>query len=362
MRGAAALAAWLILVASSVELACQAAYRVKAGHWLATAQRHFHQVMFQRHPYLAVAGQAGIAYDDKGVKLKHNDTGYRGRPPREPRPPGVVRVVALGGSTTYCTHLSEHQAWPALLQEELGPGFEVLNMGVPGYSTVENLIQTALQLSDLRPDVAVYMEGWNDVRSSHVEGLKADYSDFHGPHLIAELNLAPLQRPTRWASLYFARYFLLPKDELPTPPKGGPKRLTAEPDERALALYRRNLKLISALCRAQGITPLFVPQRLNDSALTGEGGYWVPFVKDKDLPAIMRAYNAAMGEVAAAEKVRFAGDMLKQQFEAKDYADQGHFSEAGSRKVAKTLAAAIRKIRPSPMEMLESDRDVADRD
>jgi hypothetical protein len=45
------------------------------------------------------------------------------------------------------------------LEKELGPGYEVINLGVPGYSTVENLIQTALILPSLNPDVAIFLCG-----------------------------------------------------------------------------------------------------------------------------------------------------------------------------------------------------------
>lgn len=348
-RRALAVAAVVLVNVLAVELGCQLAYRLKSGHWLATRRGGYTRPMFRRHPYLAASGRPGAVFDNKGSLLRHNAAGHRGPLPPAPRDRERVRVVTLGGSTTYCSHLPEDRTWPAQLERELGPGYEVINLAAPAYSTVENLIQTALWLSDLEPDIAVYLEGWNDAHNSHVAGLRGDYSDFHGPRLLVELSLTPWQAPTRLASLHFARYFLAAADERQPSPEGGPLRLTGRPDERALGLYRRNLKLIAALCRAQGIEPLFVPQRLNDAALTSdESSHWVPFVRDKDLPGVIRAYNEAMADAARGSGVSFVRGLMTEGFGLEDYVDKGHLSERGSAKVARHVAEELRQMRAPP--------------
>src|SRR5207248_966092 len=90
-----------------------------------------------------------------------------------------LRMVTLGGSSTYCTLVSDDETWPHYLGKHRS--CEVINLGLPGYTSLENLIQANLWFSELKPDIAVLYGGWNDLRNAHVLGLKPDYSDFHGP-------------------------------------------------------------------------------------------------------------------------------------------------------------------------------------
>lgn len=49
-----------------------------------------------------------------------------------PKPAGVFRILAVGDSLTYGAGVAAEEAWPAVLGRLLGPGFEVLNLGVCG--------------------------------------------------------------------------------------------------------------------------------------------------------------------------------------------------------------------------------------
>ncbi len=126
----------------------------------------------------------------EGVTISHNSRGLRGPEPREAnlgRP--VVKVLALGGSTTYGIGVSNGDTWPVRLGEQLGNHFEVINGGTPGYTTAENLIQTALTLQDLKPQIIIYFEGWNDARNFFVADNRPDYSNFHLRTLPTAVNL-----------------------------------------------------------------------------------------------------------------------------------------------------------------------------
>lgn len=72
--------------------------------------------------------------------------GFRGPEPVAPR------VACLGDSTTFGWGVSDAQAWPSVLGEELG--VEVLNAGVPGYSSYQGLA-TLDRVLALKPDVVV---------------------------------------------------------------------------------------------------------------------------------------------------------------------------------------------------------------
>jgi len=70
------------------------------------------------------------------VDVRLNALGFREPHLPSPKPPGVLRVVALGDSFTQGYGVEEHQAWPRRLETVLDarhPGrYEVVNLGVPG--------------------------------------------------------------------------------------------------------------------------------------------------------------------------------------------------------------------------------------
>jgi lysophospholipase L1-like esterase len=95
-----------------------------------------------------------------------NAWGYRGRVVGRKRP-GEIRIVALGGSTTFGFGLFANESWPFYLGELLNSGsangrYRVINLGAPG----QGAYGFAFDLADYRYlgyDVAVLYEGYNDL-------------------------------------------------------------------------------------------------------------------------------------------------------------------------------------------------------
>ncbi len=327
----------------SIEGACQIAYRVTRGSWLFLSKPEAPVVAFERHPYLVAAPKPNFQVDF----IKHNSAGYRGPEVSIPKREGITRIVTLGGSTTYGAGAPEAATWPSILQRNLGEGFEVVNLGVPGYTSVENLIQTALLISDFQPDIAIYYEGWNDLRSVHVKNLKSDYSNYHPRALISSLNLSPPTPHDRSAVMYFlrSRYFSSswqdPLSFIELEP--GPLALTDQVDARALSLYERNLRSIVALNRSLGIKPVLIPQVLNYAKLTGDSRYgWLPYVKDKDIRSVLSEYNKTMQAVASDLGVLYIGDVLRDDFPDEAFIDNGHFNEIGAKRFADIVTERLK--------------------
>jgi lysophospholipase L1-like esterase len=186
---------------------------------------------------------------------------------RDPRtfgakPPGTIRIVALGDSSTYGVNTEE--PWPWLLQRRLdgsgGPGrFQVLNLGVPGYTAFQGRRVLETRGERLEPDVVVVYFGWND----HI--LALGYADedqrVGGETVVATRNLLAASR------LYQALSWLVatlrgepgPDGRAPrTEPEGGdgvdpllaPKRRVGP---RAFA---RELRAMVAVSRALGAVPV----------------------------------------------------------------------------------------------------------
>ena len=104
--------------------------------------------------------------------------------------PDTLRVLALGGSTTYGVALERHETYPARLQallEERFPGrtVTVLNAGVPWHTSMHSLLRYVAKLSAWQPQVIIIMHAFNDIFQSSEGRLtsghfQADYGHFFG--------------------------------------------------------------------------------------------------------------------------------------------------------------------------------------
>lgn len=98
----------------------------------------------------------------------HNSRGYRGGELRTPKPDGSYRIFALGGSTTYGESIAANEAYPAQLQRVLRNAYgyaqvEVINAGVPQYSSYDTLANFAYRVLDDEPDMILVYHAVNDV-------------------------------------------------------------------------------------------------------------------------------------------------------------------------------------------------------
>ncbi len=328
-----------------LELGSAVAFRLLYHEW------HFRRAaqtrMYDRHPYLGVVPRPGARLEQGRFRATHTAEGFRGT--RGPSAGDGLRIVAIGGSATYGSSLSDDETWPHRLEERLGPPRRVFNLGFLGYTTAEHVIQTAFLLGDLGPRVAIYYVGWNDVRVSHLPRLAADYSDFHALSLPSVLRVSSevirgsrhLAFPTLVLKALGQAHALDIYPDAPPQPAGPP---VAGVDPRALALYERNLSSLVALCREKGITPVLAPQVYNPAALTSDRvNPWSPMVRDRDLPAIADAYNQKMAGVAREEHVSFVGSLLAPGWQPADFQDAVHFTPRGADRLAGLLEEHLRK-------------------
>ena len=95
-----------------------------------------------------------------------NEQGFRSPPFSEAKPAGVFRIVCLGDSSTFGMNVDDADAYPrvlARLLEERSPGrFEVLNLGVPGYSSRQGLELLRQSVLRYQPDLVTFAFGTND--------------------------------------------------------------------------------------------------------------------------------------------------------------------------------------------------------
>jgi len=119
---------------------------------------------YKAHPYFNYVFNPEFRYAD-GFK-PYNSRGFRA-PEWAKKRPGTIRVVAVGGSTTYGIFSRDGKnIWPAFLESGLnaagGPRVEVVNLGVTGYTLFEIIGVVAMTVPELEPDVVVIHAGVND--------------------------------------------------------------------------------------------------------------------------------------------------------------------------------------------------------
>jgi lysophospholipase L1-like esterase len=88
---------------------------------------------------------------------------FRGKAPGS-EPGASLRVLCLGESSTYGHAVGDREAWPAVTETELrrrGIAAEVVNAGVPGYGSRQNLLRYERELAPLDLDYVVLYIGWN---------------------------------------------------------------------------------------------------------------------------------------------------------------------------------------------------------
>jgi len=108
-----------------------------------------------------------------------NNFGFLGRDFAYAKPPGVIRIAALGASTTA-------DGYPAILEEYLNAGvaaqssrFEVMNFAHGFYTSAHVLVNFVLNVTDFSPDYVIIHQAANDehARASEAE-FRADYSHY----------------------------------------------------------------------------------------------------------------------------------------------------------------------------------------
>lgn len=334
-----------LLTMMVIESACSLTFRVWKGHWSHLDKINPNHNLYEHHPYLIATPKPNATLTSENIDYSHNSNGYRGSTFPSDKPEEKTRVVAIGGSTTYGIGVNNDETWPYQLNTVLGEDFEVLNLGVPGYSSTENLIQTALLLSEFDPDIAVFQLGLNDLRNMNVGNLRADYSGYHASTLYGALGQCQAETRPALASARLLVLLLQHSGVIESCPNQDVRvevRKHEGVDQRAISIYERNVKNIIALCETQQIKTLLVPQVLLEEMLK-DGGlhWWVRYVPAKEVDDMMDAYNEVLRAVADSSETPFASEVLDHHWQTADFTDPSHFNGRANRVLAGFLARKV---------------------
>jgi len=289
---------------------------------------------FISHPLLQ-----GIPRPGKFGQYTHTEANLR-YTVNDQKEADATAISAYGGSTTYDLGVDDENTWSSHLSKLLGSRFVVENHGVPGYSTVEHIVQTAFDFRSKRPKCAIFYVGWNDLRNSNIQGLRADYSNFHLLTQPGALALYSAQSWIKRRSLFISMISNL-----------GTRQIEVNGDHlhdydaRLSRIYKDNVALIASITSHFGVTPIFVPQVLNYERFTRDIAYskrqWMPFLFESDVKKLMSEMNGDLANVASESGSQYLDEVLRTQWASADFVDSGHFSPKGSHKFAKAISERV---------------------
>ena len=305
---------------------------------------------FQWHPLLQAVPIPGLKIDNpRSPVISHTSESTRGPEPAPGSIEGRIVVAAYGGSTTYDIAVSDQDTWAVHLAAMLGERrYFVVNNGVPGYSTVEHVIQTAFYQEKFgrRPSCAIYYVGWNDLQNAHIEGLDPAFADFHLPGQIDWLQVRRVGGGNRRFSplLTMIENLVVPQlDTIRYRSDPDKQKVGSGEDPRLTAIFERNVRTISAINRERGVATIWAGQLVNRAALTGDGRYgWLPLVRDRDIWPMLEGLRGVLARVAG-ETGDGLANLPIESFGPADFSDNGHFSPSGARRFAEALLPLVRE-------------------
>ncbi len=286
--------------------------------------------LFLPHPYATYV--ASPAHGD------HTEQGFRGPDLYETEAAGL-RIVALGGSSTYGTRVAEADAYPRqlehLLRKRLDRPVEVINAGLGGYGTANIIALLALRIAHLKPDIAIFYVGFNDAWNRILyAGFETDYGHAQRSWLMPE---RPLWRASRLldevAKLLGHRQRRDPHlHDVAWHPKSG----TAADNwnggsDRA---FRANPRTLVAVARAHGMKAVLVTQA---SDFAGH-----PLKADNPLwQEALATQTRAIRDIAAETETLLIDIQAEMNDKADYFADVLHMSAAGNARRAELIADGL---------------------
>jgi lysophospholipase L1-like esterase len=293
------------------------------------------ELFFRLTPNLDVAETGNPRIFD----LQTNALGLRGGEIARPKPPGTYRVLAVGDSCTFGSGAGSADTYPAQLERQLRTlrqdmGFEVLNAGVPGFTSYQALRYLETEGFDLQPDAVLFGTGVNDAGPARA-GRKRRFGK---GRMLSDREYAAALRAQR--GLGIRR--LLWRAGLGFDPAGSPVGKAGDVKRRVpLAEYEKNLLSFAEQSRARGIRPLIVawPLKSQVGGLKGR----------TEVELTVERYQRAAAAAAAAQAAPFVdlGPPLLGRTDL--FIDVVHLSPRGYGVVAERIARELAEHLPGAL-------------
>ncbi len=289
----------------------------------------------------------------EGRWVNVDPAGFRRSASQGPWPPDAeaFNVFVYGGSTAYGYGVADGQTIPSFLQEELdavgcGPRVAVYNFGRGNYYSEQERVLFEIHLtSGLLPDVAIFVDGFNEWKDAPKFTRRLEYLMSESPGQLTRraLKSLPLVDRLRLASG-------APADAEDGRIADAPAADARADGERWLARWLRGKRLIAAAGREFGMSTYFVwqPVPLYDYRLELH-----PFAAEVEEDFAQPGYQALRHGYERLDRMRAshpdlepAGDFLWLADAQRDrseplYVDAAHYTASFSRHVAARIGAFV---------------------
>lgn len=318
------------------------------------------------HYLLGRALVPGAAYESRAGSIHVNSQGFRGQEFAAAKPAGTYRIAAVGGSTTfgyYPATSSDQAAYPAVLERLLNaakpdPGvarYEVINAGVPGYSLRSSLQNFASRLLFFQPDMLIVYHATNDLaRYGNEAGLTSPLLNQFVPQGVVS---GLLDQVMGWSYLFQELRFTLGTrllGGLQAAPAGA-ARSEWRYDPRYEMVFRRDLRHLVLLAKANGVVPVLATQAIAFTAKTDfanlseaerrmlfdRPAHFYATIPGPERAAVFQRYNQAIREVAE-EQGAILADVAAVMPKTPEYHyDYCHLTDKGTALQAEVVHQAI---------------------
>lgn len=310
--------------------------------------------LYQPDPFLQLSLIPGARLVDPAQTITVDSRGFRAASELAlPGPEGAFRVVCVGGSTTFgASAPTDDATYPALLERKLRAAFpgrtiDVVNAGVPGYTTFHNLPNLALRVLPLEPDAVVFYEAVNDLP------LHRKLAGDPWTHRVVRAKKAEhslLDRLLGHSLLFLVvrnQYEEAQRRNLRAPPADLPDAV----DPAGPRAFERNYRGMIALTRAAGAEPVvvtfasaLVPEPTPEDERLAWDGMYATGVSYQGLRAAYATYNGIARRLAAEGPATLAEADPVMTGRRELFTDLVHLTEAGRERLSDVVFEAIRPL------------------
>ena len=290
--------------------------------------------LYEERPYYMYARPRGL----DGV----NSLGFTGPEPALAKRPGVLRVACIGSSTTEGGNPEGREgsypyALERILNDDRKRAAEVVNFGMSGWTSAEEMVHYVLVVQDYAPDVVVVHEAANDVDPRNWPGFRPDYSHYRRSwqppqHGVAyRTGVAVSDAFAAWAARDAWAVGL--QAAVVRPPRGPYAFASGRLPPETVGAFRRNVRTIAEQARTHGAQVVLVTMPFDAARAPA-----FPVFQ-----AGLAEHNAVVRDLAreqTATLVDLAAEVRASEA-AMQFIDLVHMTPAGNRWKAARIAAAI---------------------
>lgn len=288
-----------------------------------------------------------------------NSLGFRGEEPH--RSASKLFVLAIGGSTTACTYLSEGQTWCDVLKEQAPDQLIVNNAGLDGHSSFGHIAIMKYYLPGLpvKPDLVLFLCGANDVDRDDLPDYSDSLQGNTGKKIKrwlkdnSETARLYTDLKNKWFpnDIYSDRRYWNFRDFEPLDLPTGYIDSCLKKQDRLLKNYEYRLQVLSDLCRAQGITPVFINQSLaypDFGAKTNVSGDPLQRMNEMDNGGLfhrkLRLYNESTRKLSERNGLVYIDLFSQVPADTAYYYDPVHYTRKGADTVGRLVYRGLQPL------------------